>query len=56
MKRYIKSSKSETIEYQGYSIEHNAYGKGEYTIGIDGDDVWCDSLEEAKETIDSLNR
>lgn len=53
MKRYIKSS-SDTIEYNGYYITYNAYGKGEYTVDIDGDDVWCKSLEEAKAVVDSI--
>ena len=53
MKRYIKST-SDTIEYQGYSITYNAYGKGEYTVDIDGDDVWCKSLEEAKAVIEEM--
>ena len=53
MKLYIKAS-SETIEYKGYPIEYNIYGKGEYTVDIDGDDVWCKSLEEAKQIIDEM--
>lgn len=53
MKRYVKST-SDIIEYRGYYITYNAYGKGEYTVDIDGDDVWCKSLEEAKAVIEEL--
>lgn len=52
VKLYIKAS--QTIDYKGYQIEYNIYGKGEYTVDIDGDDVWCKSLEEAKQTIDDI--
>ena len=53
MKIYIKAS--QTLDYKGYQIEYNIYGKGEYTVDIDGDDVWCKSLEEAKEVIDGMS-
>ena len=46
-------------KYKGYSIEQNFYGKGEYTVQYQGDDVVFKSVEEAKEFIneisDSLN-
>lgn len=41
------------IEYKGYYIEFNIYGKGEYTVQLnDGSDAWCSSVEEAKAIID----
>lgn len=56
MKRYIKSSRATTEEYRGYFITYNAYGQEEYTVDVDGDDVWCDTFSEAKEVIDDLYR
>ena len=41
-------------EYKGYKIEFNFYGKGEYTVQVDGDDCWFNSEAEAKTFIDSL--
>lgn len=40
--------------YRGYTIEVNSYGKGEYTIFHQGDELWFTDLTEAKEFIDSL--
>lgn len=40
--------------YNGHWIEENYYGKGEYTVFVDGEDVWFDTLEEAKAFIDRL--
>lgn len=42
-------------EYHGYFIEFNLYGANEYTVQVNGDDVWFESDEKAKEFIDSLN-
>ena len=56
MKRYIKSSRVMVEEYRGYFITYNAYGSEEYTVDIDGDDVWCDTFSEAKEVIDDIYR
>lgn len=42
------------IEYKGYYIEYNFYGRGEYTVQIDGDDVWFTSKEEAMNAIDEI--
>lgn len=56
MKRYIKSSRATVEEYRGYFITYNAYGSEEYTVDIDGDDVWCDTFSEAQEFIDDLCR
>lgn len=41
-------------EYKGYYISYNLYGKGEYTVDIEGDDVWCNSPEEARKVIDAI--
>ncbi len=39
-------------QYKGYTIEFNVYGSNEYTIFFEGDDVWFDTLDEAKAFID----
>lgn len=56
MKRYIRAARSTTAEYRGYFITYNAYGKEEYTVDVDGDDVWCDTFSEARKVIDDLYR
>ncbi len=43
-------------EYRGYFIEYNAYGEEEFTVDVDGDDVWCNTFTEAQEFIDDLIR
>lgn len=46
---------TKSIEYKGYSIDYNIYGKGEYTVQTwDGEDNWFTSEEEAKSFIDGL--
>lgn len=40
--------------YKGYYIEHNFYGKGEYTVDFEGSDLWFTTQREAKEFIDSI--
>lgn len=47
---------TKTEEYRGYFIEYNAYGKGEYTVDVEGDDIWCNTFTEATELIDDLYR
>lgn len=42
------------IEYKGYTIEQNFYNKNEYTVYYAGDDIIFNTLEDAKEFIDSL--
>ena len=42
------------MEYKGYYIENNFYGKDEYTVQYCGDDIVFDSVEEAKAFIDSI--
>lgn len=42
------------MEYKGYYIEFNFYGKGEYTVQYCGDDVWFNTEEKAKEFIDGI--
>ena len=42
------------IEYKGYIIEQNFYNKNEYTVYYAGDDIIFDTIEQAKEFIDSL--
>lgn len=44
------------MEYKDYTIEFNIYGKNEYTVYFDGDDIWFDSEAEAKEFIDSVQQ
>lgn len=38
--------------YRGYYIEFGLYGMNEYTVQIDGDDLWFSSVEKAEEFID----
>lgn len=40
--------------YKGHWIEFDFYGKGEYTVYHDGDDVWFDTEIEAKKFIDQI--
>lgn len=42
------------MEYKGYYIEVNFYGRNEFTVQYCGDDVWISSIEEAKAFIDSI--
>lgn len=42
------------IEYRGYFIEYDFYGKGEYSVQYLGDDVLFKTKEEAKEFIDEI--
>lgn len=41
-------------EYKGYYIEYNIYGQKEYTVQYDGDDVFFQTEQEAKDFIDRL--
>ena len=41
-------------EYKGYYIEYNIYGQKEYTIQYNGDDVFFQTEQEAKDFIDRL--
>lgn len=41
-------------EYNGYVIEYNFYGHGEYTVQYCGDDIEFQTEEEAKAFIDTL--
>ena len=41
-------------EYRGFYIEFNFYGSGEYTVQYCGDDMWFDTLDEAKAFIDEV--
>lgn len=45
---------TKTITYKNYSIEYNFYGKGEYTVFYEGDDLYFRTLKEAKAFIDTL--
>lgn len=42
--------------YRGFDIVWNAYKRGEITINIEGDDVFCKDYDEAKEVIDDYLR
>lgn len=44
--------KIEDEDYKGYSISHNFYGNGEYSVQFEGDDILFDSAEDAKAFID----
>ena len=44
----------ECIEYKGFYVEHNIYGRDECTVHYCGDDVWFESKEEAIEFIDYI--
>lgn len=53
---YKKAYLNDSItEYKGYSIEKDFYGKGEYTVQYQGDDVVFKSVEEAKEFINEIS-
>ena len=41
-------------EYKGYYIEYNIYGQKEYTVQYNGDDVFFQTEQEAKDFIDRL--
>ena len=36
------------VECNGFYIEYNVYGRGEYTVFYCGDDLWFDTFEEAE--------
>lgn len=43
-----------TVEiYEGYGIDFNIYGEGEYSVQICGDDFLFSTIEEAREFIDT---
>ena len=42
------------IEYKGYYIEFNLYGRNEYTVQYRGDDLWFLSENDAKKCIDQI--
>ena len=42
------------IEYNGYYIEYNIYGRNEYSVQYCGDDVIFDTEAQAKEFIDQI--
>lgn len=42
------------IDYKGYYIDYNFYGKKEYTVQYCGDDVWFATKKEAKQFIDKI--
>lgn len=44
----------ESLQYNNYWIEYNIYGQGEYTVFYNGEDVWFDTVSEARKFIDSL--
>lgn len=43
-------------EYRGYFIAYNVYGEGEYTVDVEGNDIWCNTFTEAQEFVDDLYR
>lgn len=42
------------MEYKGYYIEYNFYGKGEYTVQYCGDDFWFTTKEDAQNFINHI--
>ena len=42
------------MEYKGYYIEIGFYGEDEITVQYCGDDIWFNSVEEAKKFIDQI--
>lgn len=42
-------------EYNGYYIDFNVYGKGEYSVQFEGDDMIFTSLAGAKRFIDDVS-
>lgn len=43
-----------TIEYKGYYIEYNFYGRKEYSVQYCGDDVIFNTCKDAKHFIDMI--
>ena len=41
-------------EYRGYTITHDFYKRGEYTVEFNGDEFWFDNCADAMEFIDFL--
>lgn len=44
------------IIYKGFSIGFNYYGENEYTVQINGDDLFFITLSDAKKHIDELTK
>lgn len=44
---------SDTLEYKGYMIEPSMFSDG-FTVNYAGDEIICDTVEDAKKTIDEL--
>lgn len=42
------------ISYKGYDIDFDVYGQEEYTVFFEGDDLYFNTLSEAKSFIDSM--
>lgn len=42
------------MEYKGYYIEYNFYGKKEFTVQYCGDDFWFETEEKAKDFINRI--
>lgn len=42
------------MEYRQFNIEFNTYGKNEYTVQYEGDDVVFETLDDAKNFIDEV--
>ena len=41
------------VQYREFIIEPNYYGRG-WTIAVDGDDLWFETVAEAKKFIDEI--
>lgn len=42
------------MEYRQFNIEFNTYGKNEYTVQYEGNDVVFETLDDAKNFIDEV--
>ena len=47
-------TKGKPVEYKGYGVDYDIYGKGEYTVSVDGDDVMFKTYDQAKAYIDKF--
>ena len=44
------------MEYKGFYVEYDFYGRDEYTVQYCGDEIWFESKEEAIQFIDEVTK
>lgn len=44
----------EELNYKGWTFDYNVYGRNEYTIQVDGDDIYFKSLKDVHKFIDEM--